>query len=556
MDVYRMAGFIGRYREYIYIVSISIVLLCCAYFPIYRNYQRAPTDRYYFGAEEFPIDQLGNLAYVRQGYLGEVFARFNYSIFLGDHPSIVKFEYIVIGHLARLLRTDPIHMFRISQFVLSLGYMAMVYILIRSVIPPLAGRVAAYILVLFGSGIVLPSWQFSFPDGAIYDVLVFQRMTIAMPHYLLGGLFSFVTMYLLARVFVISRAFTLFVLALISGILVAFFYAPDIILIVSSFPLFVLLSILSGWIRRKKLTVSVVQLGVICTYAAVVLIPVLYVRYIVGYYWQDLNTGKMEFLNPFVLTFSEYLFVMGVPYILSIVSLPIVLKKGSPLLLLLWTWTIMHPVGEFVLSKFMHINPIRYMITPYYVAFGVLSGVLLAHIVAWAKARFSLLRPNRIYGALLILILGTSIFSYQRTVRRSELCFCQPPVLDFGYPAKTVMRSIDWLRQNTKTGDIVLSGYHAGMLIPAFAGNRVYTSWWYKLIEPPSFPAVLGALSGFYRQTVDDAAAYTFLQTYDISYVYYSPEEHALNPSRWGLKYPFLSEVYNEGDVIIYRVKL
>lgn len=550
-----MAGFIGRYREYISIVGISSILLCCAYFPIYRNYQRTPTDRYYLGAEEFPIDQLGNLAYVRQGYLGETYARFNYSIFLGEHPSIVKFEYITIGHIARLFRIDPTLMFRIVQFVLSLGYMAMAYILIRGLVPSLAGRIATYILVLFGSGVVLPNWQFSFPDGAIYDVLVFQRMTLAMPHYLLGGLFSLVSLYFLSQVFVLTHAYTSFILATVSGILVAFFYAPDIVLIVSSFPLFISLSALSDWIRRKQFTVSLSQIGIIVTYATVVLLPVLYVRYIVGYYWQDLNTAKMEFLNPFILTPSEYIFALGVTYILAIFSLPIVLKKGTPLLIFLWTWTVMHPVGEFVLSRLMHVNPIRYFITPYYVAFGLLSGVLVTHITAWAKTRFSLLRPNKIYVVLLILILGTSIFSYQRTWRRSSLCFCQPEVLDFGYPAKTVVRSIDWLRHNTKPDDIVLSGYHAGMLIPAFAGNRVYTSWWYKLIEPPSFPAVLGALSGFYRQTVDDAAAYNFLHTYDISYVYYWREEHALNPSVWGLKYPFLTVVYNEGDVIIYKVK-
>lgn len=549
-----MVGFIGRYREYIYVVGISIVLLCFAYFPIYRNYQRAPTDRYYFGAEEFPIDQLGNLAYVRQGYLGEGFARFNYSIFLGEHPSIVKFEYIIIGHLARLLRTDPTLMFRISQFMLSLGYMGIVYILIRSVIQPQAGRLAAYILVLFGSGIVLPSWQFSFPDGAIYDVLVFQRMTLAMPHYLLGGVFSLVSLYLLSRVFTKSSAYMSFILATVSGILVAFFYAPNIVLIVTGFPLYVAMSILSGWIRSKKITLSFSQLGISMMYVAVALLPVVYVRYIVGYYWQDMNTAKMEFLNPFYVTFTEYLFAMGVPYILSILSLPVVLKKGTPLLLLLWTWVVMHPVGEFILSKFMHINPIRYFITPYFVAFGVLSGTLLTHIVSWAKTRFSLQWPNKIYAVMLILILGTSIFSYQRTLRRSTLCFCQPEILDFGYPAKTDIRSIDWLRQNTSPNSVVLSGYRAGMLIPAFAGNRVYTSWWYKLIEPHTFPAVMTALSDFYRQTADDTSAYTFLKTYNISYVYYSGEERALNPYINGLAYPFLTEVHREGDTRIYAV--
>jgi hypothetical protein len=223
--------------------------------------------------------------------------------------------------------------------------------------------------------------------------------------------------------------------------------------------------------------------------------------------------------------------------------------------MLLATWTVMHPIGEFVISKLLHLNPIRYFLTPYFVVFGILSGVAVIEIAQWMRKILPKISLRKLYIISLLLILGTSTLTYQRSFQRATICFCQPDILDFGYPKKTEMEAVDWLRKNSHPNDIVLSGYHAGMLIPAFSGNRVYTSWWYKLIEPPTFPAVLDALAGFYRQTISIEDASTFLKQSQISYIYYSQEEHLLNPLVWGLDYPFLKEVYNQGEVIIYKVE-
>ncbi len=551
-----MRKFLDVHAEYVWVFGLTMLLLLCAYFPIYRNYQRASTDRYYFGAEEFPIDQIGNLAYVQEGYHGDTLASFNISLFVGRHPSIVKNEYVFIGHLARILRIEPITMFRLSQFVLSLIYIATVYILIRSVIHAKAGRIVAFAFVLFGWGIVLPGERFSFPDGVVYDALVFVRMTLSMPHYLLGGICSMLSVFFLSKSLSRAADYSSFAIASIFGICTSFFYAPNSVLIVSGFPLYVVFSTLSRYLQTKRFKLFVTEMSVLFAYAIIVAIPIMYVRYIFGYYWQDINTAKLEFLNPFILTFGEYSMALGATYLLALCAIPVVVKKGNPMLLLFATWTIMHPFGEFFLSKLLHLNPIRYFLTPYFIVFGVLSGVFVTSMASRIRALLHARASTAsISIMILVIVIGSSVLSYQKTFRRSALCFCQADILSFGYPQRSIMESIQWLATHTKPEEVVLSGYHAGMLIPAFSGNIVYVSWWYKLIEPPSFPLVLDALAGFYRETVSDEDALAFLKKSNISYIFYSQEEHELNPWKWGLSYPFLKEAYAKGDIIIYSVK-
>ncbi len=549
-----MKRVISWQHEYVWIFFLSVILLLCTYIPIYRNYQRAPSERFYFGAEEFPIDQIGNLAYVRQGYLGDMFATFNYSIFLGNHPSLVKSEYILIGHAARVLHVDPIIMFRVSQFMLSIMYMGVVYACIRLCFTRSAVRIIAYILVLFGTGISWPLQQFSFTDGAVYDVLVFQRMTVAMPHYLLGGICSILSLLFLSRALSHPKAYGSFIAASVTGVFASSFYAPNMVLIVSGFPIFILFDAFSKYRETRRLQWNASWVSTLIAYTIVVAIPIVYVRYIVGYYWQDLNTAKLEFLNPFKLSVYEYVLALGSTFILSIFSIPIVIKKKSILILLLASWIVVHPIGEFFLSPVLHLNPIRYFLTPYFVGFGILAAVVIDEAVRRLAGIGLYTKQYGMYGVLVVLVISTGTYTYMRSFLRASRCYCHYGILDFAYPQRSVMEGISWLQAHTKPSDIVLSGYRAGMLIPAFSGNRVYTSWWYKLIEPPSFPIVLDGLADFYRQNRSEEDARAFIKRYNISYIFYSDEEYMLKPSAWGLQYSFLTEVYNHDGVMIYEV--
>ena len=141
-----------RSKEIFWIILITAVLLFLSYAPVYNNYAKTPADRYYFGQSEYPLDMLGDLAYIEQGILGNNLASFNYSTVLGAHPSIVKMEYILIGRAGGLFYLSSIDTFLASRFIISLAVLAVLYYIIRKNFASRSARVISYVLVLFAQG--------------------------------------------------------------------------------------------------------------------------------------------------------------------------------------------------------------------------------------------------------------------------------------------------------------------------------------------------------------------------------------------------------------------
>ncbi len=529
----------------------TVFLLFCSYGPIIHNYQAALTGKFYFGQSDYPLDMLGDLAYVEEGISGQTLASFNYSTLLGSHPSIVKIEYIAIGLAGRLLGISSLSAFLWGRLVISLAVLAAIYLVIRSVFTTSFLRVTSYLLVLFGAGIILPGAVNHF---AGYDQQVFTRLTQAMPHYLLGAGATVVSLYFLARTLEAPKRTVFFYLSLLSGVVASLVYAPDTVLLISGFPLYILFDMLSSMVTSGRVRINLHRIGILFTYAGVTLIPILYVRYITTTAWSDIRTAHMETLFPFYIPFAEYFTVVGMTYVLSLIAVPSVLRKGKPFFLLLATWLVMHPVGEYFISPILHLNYFRYFLTPYYVAFGILAtqGAVVAS--AWIRRRIPKIPERRAAVAIILFTLLTGIGTYISVWRMEYVCYCVAPPLDFAYPKKSVMDGIFALRQYTRPDDIVLSTYFAGTLIPAFAGNRVYVSWWYSLIDPPEAAVTDADLTAFYGEAMTSAEAHAFLKREHISYVFYSDQEQILTPGDKHLDYPFLVVKYDKDGTIIYNV--
>lgn len=316
-----------------------------------------------------------------------------------------------------------------------------------------------------------------------------------------------------------------------------------------------MLDTLSIYLRTKRFRIDSSKFAILFAYASLTIGPILYVHYVTSYLWDDLRTARMEFLLPFRVTITEYLLGVGIVYILSFVSVPSLIRKGKPIMLLLVTWLVMHPVGEFIVSPMLHINNIRYFLIPYYFAFGILATSGLTILSGWIQKYVRSVSRQVILVLLVTAVLASSTGTYISSWQEQHLCFCAGQYFDFGYPKRTVVDGIFWLSENTKPDDIVLSGYFAGALIPAFAGNRVYVSWWYRLIEPTTIGNTQANLAAFYGGTMSDSDAYAFLKRENISYVFYSEQEQTFAAGKANLQYPFLTDRYNKAGTVIYQVK-
>jgi hypothetical protein len=116
------------------------------------------------------------------------------------------------------------------------------------------------------------------------------------------------------------------------------------------------------------------------------------------------------------------------------------------------------------------------------------------------------------------------------------------------------MNAISWLGTHTDVRDVVLTGYYPGTLIPAFSGNRVYVSWWYRLVESPGLDLTEYTVNKFYTGTMTGPEAAGFLKTAGISYVLRSEGEKTVRPDLKYLPYAPLTVVYDRDGVVIYKV--
>lgn len=538
--------------ELTWIVLLTCILYTLTYVPLIKNFQAAPADRYYIGSEEYPIDLTWDLAFIQQGYLGHWRASLNYSSTLPHNSAFFKTEYILIGQIARIFHVDPLYTFWASRVIVSLAFLAMIYLCIRSLFRSKFERVIAYLVVLFGA---------YFPDGHNIltqmfpvDGMVFQRTTVGAIHYLLGNTLAIASVYFLAKSLDDLKSIRFFVLSAFCGVVSAEVNAPGMILVLTALPFYVLLY--GGMViyHHKKLSLVVKHIVILFDYALLVCASLLYVHYVMSNVWGAYNLMLIETYNPFALTAWQYIAAMGLTYVLSFFSLPALLKKGRTLALLLIPWLVVHPVSEFFFPSLLNINHVRFFLTPYFVVFGILATVGITNIAKYVSGIIPSIKHNLIVIIIVILVVISCVTAYGVSYNKIRVCFCNPDSFAFGYPRRESMDAIRWLRDNTKEQDIVLTNYYAGNLIPAFAGNRVYINWWYYLAYPTISNEVHSQMKQFYDfRTNSEENARAFVSREHIAYVVYSSEEH-LYIGVNDLPYPFLHEVYRNGEVSIYRV--
>jgi uncharacterized membrane protein len=113
------------------------------------------------------------------------------------------------------------------------------------------------------------------------------------------------------------------------------------------------------------------------------------------------------------------------------------------------------------------------------------------------------------------------------------------------------MRALDWLREHTRTSDIVLATYPTASLIPARAGNVVFVGQRY---ESAHFESKLKAVARFFDASTDDAWRKDLLARYRVAYVFVGHRERELgkfDPARAS----YLQSVYSNSGFEIYAVQ-
>jgi MFS family permease len=122
------------------------------------------------------------------------------------------------------------------------------------------------------------------------------------------------------------------------------------------------------------------------------------------------------------------------------------------------------------------------------------------------------------------------------------------------YPLKDIVDAMMWLQINTPRSAVVLCGMATGNLIPVYAGNTTMVG---HANTVDSENKVI-AIANFFGRKRPMPEFVDWFKKYKVQYIFYGPAEAEQAYGAFDLTefYPFLSEVYKNKMVIVYKVNL
>ncbi len=252
--------------------------------------------------------------------------------------------------------------------------------------------------------------------------------------------------------------------------------------------------------------------------------------------WQSMTTSP---------DYRFYLWGFGIFIPLAVIGAVVMFRRFNKAYAFLLTWVIL--TGPLLYSPFPF-N--RRFIEGIFVPLGILSGIAI--IAAYEK--ISATRPWKKYLFVLTItvllfaaIAPTNFYNWWSFLEVQRLY----QVVPFYLP-KDERSSLEWIKQNTAPGEAILSGHIAGFIIPAFTARPVYLG---HDLQTAYFAQKKPWVDWFFQSDLDDAGQREeFLRSSNLSYVYYGPNERTTGTYNPETK-TYLTKVYDEGRVAIYRVK-
>ncbi|OGG09121.1 hypothetical protein A2154_00080 [Candidatus Gottesmanbacteria bacterium RBG_16_43_7] len=535
--------------EALWVILMVGVLYALAYGPVVYRYQHPISGRTYLGFNAFAIDPLGYIATAQQGYAGRWTRLPQATSALGGKAFFVRSEYILTGHLARILSIHPLIMLKITTAVISVVYIMIIWKIIEAAFISRRQRLTGFFLVCFATGIILPSQTNGGWLALPIDTLVFQRLTLQQPHYMLSGLLTLVSVFMLSETLKQFRLKT-FLVAVISGTLANHMFFPPMLLVYLSFGVYIVFEIL----RRTSLVTLRNYVIIITGFTLITALPLSNLWYSSQFY--DMNTFRVSermIPNAFV-DFAGYQLSLGWLWVLTLISIPRFLAKKNVFQVLSLSYVLVHPLATFIVGARIGMSQVRFFQTPYFI-FLAITGA------AGIDSMFDLIR-NRVKRSIAtitaVLFITVTVIS-SISVYKKSLAYTvigQYDMSEFGYPVTGNYKAMMWLGQFCNYQKSVLSDAINGNLILALTPCRVYMSDWVWKTQIAEGGVLEDTKNRFFAGEMGESEALEFVRGNGIKFIYFGlPEQQHHHSGRpfSHLGYSFLIPIYERDGVVIYK---
>lgn len=461
-------------------------------------------------------------------------------------PRLFRPSYVIIGKAAWLFDTSSIWAYHLARLALSITFFFVLWRFLALFFPasPAGGqkpheRIMAYTLTLTSSGIgfAISRWVGSSTDLWIPEAITFLALAEA-PHFILSQILM-IGGFLFYLKGLKENSIKQYIFASVSFLLLSFEHPFNLGVVVA-----VILAT-SGWLfveKRYKIIYLLKPLLIIIPAILAGLgyqIFEIYQNHVLAS-WASQN----KLVSPDPL---NYLAGYGFLVILAAAGAEKFLheKSNQQILILSWIFSasllLYSPIFfQRRFSEGLHI-PIAILAT--FGAFILLSTLSKFLVPAYQK----LFRKAFIISILLILA-----FSSFAIILKDVMLINGDSQSYYYYHLLTgEIKAFTYLKQNTNKNDVIIANWFYGNLIPGIIGRKVYVG---HKVQTPFFDQKIDTENEFFLNT-NSTQAYQFLKDNHITYIFLGKNDTILSYGFKPEEKPYLTKVYDQNDVLIYRVK-
>lgn len=501
----------------------------------------APKNRIFVGIHGYSPDFVGYVSYIKEGEFGHYSMSFrSYPVTLPATP--IHIGYVLAGALFGPLGLEAPEIYHLLRIILGILLLLLMYQLFTI----LFKRHTLALLTTFVACVCANAGWYTWSQGAWklvtlnffpFYISTPQRL-VDRPHYLAGGvLFLWIFNSLLTRkynyLFYGVLAFMLFMVHVSSGMVLAILSGVIFILPIIQ--------------RTSQRTYDMSIAAAIAAGSAIAAGATYYfigqISRVTDIYFDKYIYSMPNTLESFIKQCISFgpMFWIGVPGLLTILVIQKHARTRQNFLMLGW-------IGVqfslfFFLFPILHVDPVRFLQSLYYIpiAYATIFTVrTLSH--AFGKWIFPV-------SMTLILVCTVPVYltsAYAEVFAMTDFTEFAP----FPFPSKNQYLAYKYLDAHTPKESVILGDYEAANLLLLFSHNRVIGNdqgW-----SPEGGQTMRLEEASFYQGVLDESEAKTYLEKNHIEYVYDGFRERGYGGDI--TKYPFLTAVYQNPEVTIYKV--
>lgn len=547
-------AFINKFKNLItnfafILIVFSIYFL--AYAPVIYRYLNPYPGRVYLGFSAAANDMLGNLAHIQMGFNGKFLSTAISTTAIPSPQRIVKTEYLLLGHFARITGLTVIQTLYLSIFIVSLVYILIIWKLTAKFVTNYYFRILTLFFCLYGTGIILDPIRSVWGIISIPETLVFQRIVQIQPHYAISAILMFISVLYLSLVLEHKGNIKLnFIVAAISGLLAMQIFMTPVLILVLGIIFYCLIKFI-----QKGLIFFRTDLPVLISYLMIIALPLLGFWYMSQFFDMNMLARSERVIPKPFLGIPDYFYFMGILMIPALLGIFRTIKLKKPIFLLFAGWLIAHGI-LILLSLYFNItiSQIRLIQTPYFVILGLFAGM---GIEMAAKFIFRVTKIKIIAVSFILLFIGLSIVVSFPVYKRSLTAMINIGEYDnpdYGMPKTSEYLAMTWLSKKCRPGDRVLSAPSRGTVLGGLTPCTPYQTDWLNSMKI-FLDEIIFPTGHFYGNFYSNVEAKKFLNDNKIKFVYYGEEERNITTGV-GISYwePFslLTRIYDKNGITIY----